>query len=550
MNKKRKYDIWTFLTLGALLIYILFMVYPLFNLFLSSIIDKETNSFSLQYFQKFFSKRYYYNTVFNSFKVTFCVTICTIIIATPLAYVMETVKIKGSGAIRIIILLSSMSAPFIGAYSWILLLGRNGAITNFMKNTFGIKIPDIYGFGGIVLVLTLQLVPLVFMYVSGALKNVDNSLIEAAESMGCTGVKLMWRVIVPLIVPTILAGGILVFMRALSDFGTPMLIGEGYKTIPVLIYTEFMGENGGDDGFAAAISILVIILALLAFLVQKFFANKLSFSMSALNPIAPKKLKGIKNILAHMLMYFYCLLAILPQISIFINSFRKTSGMIFKKGFALTSYQIAFSRMNVAIKNTFIYAFIAILIIVVIAVVISYATVRRRNIFTNLIDLITMMPYIIPGSILAICTVTSFNKKPLVLTGTALIMIVMFVIKRMPYTIRSSSAILRNISISTEEAALSLGASSIKTFVKITAPMMFSGVLSGAIMSFITIITELSCSIMMYTGRTKTMTVAIYSEVVRGNYGVASALAVILNACVILSVLLIFKVTGKKELSI
>lgn len=550
MNKQRKYDIWTVLTLGVLLLYILFMVYPLFNLFLSSIIDKQTNSFSLQYFNKFFSKRYYYNTVFNSFKVTICVTICAIVVATPLAYIMETVKIKGSGAIRIIILLSSMSAPFIGAYSWILLLGRNGAITNFIKNTFGIKIPDIYGFGGIVLVLTLQLVPLIFMYVSGALKNVDNSLIEAAESMGCTGVKLMWRVIVPLIVPTILAGGILVFMRALSDFGTPMLIGEGYKTIPVLIYTEFMGENGGDDGFAAAISILVIILALLAFLVQKFFSNKLSYSMSALHPITPKKLSGIKNILAHALLYFYCILAILPQISIFINSFRKTSGMIFKKGFALTSYETALGRMNVAIKNTFIFAFIAILIIVVIAVIISYATVRRRNMFTNLIDLITMMPYIIPGSILAICTVTSFNKKPLVLTGTSLIMIVMFVIKRMPYTIRSSSAILRNISISTEEAALSLGASSIKTFIKITAPMMFSGVISGAVMSFITIITELSCSIMMYTGRTKTMTVAIYSEVVRGNYGVASALAVILNACVILSVLLIFKITGKKELSI
>jgi len=329
-----------------------------------------------------------------------------------------------------------------------------------------------------------------------------------------------------------------------------MLIGEGYKTIPVLIYTEFMGENGGDDGFAAAISILVIILALLAFLVQKFFANKLSYSMSALHPITPIKLTGIKNILAHALMYIYCLLAILPQISILINSFRKTSGMIFKKGFALTSYKIAFSRMNVAIKNTFIYAFVAIFIIVVIAVIISYATVRRRNIFTNLIDLITMMPYIIPGSILAICTVTSFNKKPLVLTGTAIIMIVMFVIKRMPYTVRSSSAILRNISISTEEAALSLGASSIKTFIKVTAPMMFSGVISGAIMSFITIITELSCSVMMYTGRTKTMTVAIYSEVVRGNYGVASALAVILNTCVILSVLLIFKITGKKELSI
>ncbi|WP_416173771.1 ABC transporter permease, partial [Clostridium perfringens] len=174
---------------------------------------------------------------------------------------MTTVKIKGKGLIQILILISSMQAPFIGAYSWILLLGRNGALTNFLKNTLHLPTPDIYGFAGILLVLTLQLTPLVYMYVSGALKKVDNSLLEAAESMGCTGIKKMLKVLIPLIMPTILAGALLVFMRALADFGTPMLIGEGYQTVPVLIFNEFISEMGGDDGFAAAISVIVIVFA-------------------------------------------------------------------------------------------------------------------------------------------------------------------------------------------------------------------------------------------------------------------------------------------------
>ncbi|MDZ4965079.1 ABC transporter permease subunit, partial [Clostridium perfringens] len=210
----------------------------------------------------------------------------------------------------------SMQAPFIGAYSWILLLGRNGALTNFLKNTLHLPTPDIYGFAGILLVLTLQLTPLVYMYVSGALKKVDNSLLEAAESMGCTGIKKMLKVLMPLIMPTFLAGALLVFMRALADFGTPMLIGEGYQTVPVLIFNEFISEMGGDDGFAAAISVIVIVFATAVFLMQKYISNKKSFTMSALRPIKAKKVTGIRNILSHAYVYIFTLLALLPQITV------------------------------------------------------------------------------------------------------------------------------------------------------------------------------------------------------------------------------------------
>ncbi|MGL5433901.1 MAG: ABC transporter permease [Lachnospiraceae bacterium] len=549
MSNRKRYDIWTVITAAIFLLYVLFMLYPLFSLFVSSVIDPQSGGFSFHYFQKFFSKKYYLNTVVNSFKVTACVTILAVAIATPLAYVMTTVKIRGSEWIRVLILISSMSAPFIGAYSWILLLGRNGSITNMMKQVFGIQTFDIYGFTGIVIVLTLQLVPLIFTYVSGALKNMDNSLIEAAESMNCTGIQKMFRVIMPLILPTILAGAILVFMRAIADFGTPMLIGEGFKTIPVLVYAEFMGENGGENGFAAAISILVILLTTGAFLIQKFISAKMSYSTSALNPIQAKKETGIKNVLAHAFVYLYLLIALLPQMCVIETSFRRTSGMVFKPGYSLDSYRSAFSKMESAIKNTMVLGVIALVVIIFISILIAYVTVRRPNMLSGMLDVATMMPYIVPGSILGISLIAAFNKKPLILTGTAFIMVVAFAIKRMPYTVRSSSAILRQIGPSVEEASLSLGASSMKTFYKITLPMMMAGVISGAIMSWITIITELSSSIMLYTGHTRTMTISIYSEVIRGNYGIAAALSTILTMITIGSIFVLFKVTGSKEIS-
>ena len=248
-NNKFRLDVWGAITLGTIALYALFLLYPMAYLIRQSVLDPDTGGFTLAYFTKFFSKSYYFDTLINSFKVSITATVLSIAIGTPLAYLFTIFKIKGKSVLNILIVVASMSAPFIGAYSWILLLGRSGVITAFFKN-LGIAIPDIYGFGGIVLVMTLQLFPLVFLYAKGALKNIDNSLIEAAENLGCSGIVCFFKVVVPLIMPTLLAAALLVFMRSFADFGTPMLIGEGYRTFPVVLYTEFINEVGGSDGFA------------------------------------------------------------------------------------------------------------------------------------------------------------------------------------------------------------------------------------------------------------------------------------------------------------
>jgi len=159
----------------------------------------------------------------------------------------------------------------------------------------------------------------------------------------------------------------------------------------------------------------------------------------------------------------------------------------------------------------------------------------------------TMFSYIIPGSVLGITLLLSFNKKPVLLSGTAIIIIIAFVIRRLPYTLRSSAAILYQISPSMEEASISLGDSPLKSFFKVTVIMMLPGVFSGAILSWITIINELSASIILYTGATRTMSVSIYTEVIRASYGTAAALSTILTLTTIISLLIFFKLSGKKE---
>ncbi len=548
-RKKIRFDFWTILTLVIMAVFVLFLIYPLLSLFFSSFKDPVSGNITLDNFTKFFSKKYYYQAFLNSFSVTTCVTLLAILIGIPLAYLLTAFKIKGKSIIEVLIIISMLSPPFIGAYSWVLLCGRSGVITKLFSG-IGIEFPTIYGFGGILLVLTLKLFPFIYLYISGALKKIDASLGEAAESLGCSGFKKVFTVIIPLILPTLLAGGLLVFMNALADFGTPMLIGEGFNVMPVMIYSEFISEVGGQANFAAAMASIMVFVTSFLFLGQKYIVNKKSFTMSSLRPMKAIQLRGFKNIFAHSFIYIITFLATIPQLTVIYTSFLKTKGSMFIKGYSLESYKKIFNRMGNAITNTYSFGIIAILIIVIFGIFIAYLSNRRRNVLTSVIDTITMFPYIIPGSVLGITLLLAFNKPPIILSGSFIILIIAFVVRRLPYTLRSSAAILYQISPSMEEASISLGCSPVKSFFKVTAIMMLPGVFSGAILSWITVINELSASVILYTGNTKTMSVSIYTEVIRASYGTAAALSTILTLTTVISLLISFKMSGKKEISI
>ncbi len=547
MNSKNKYDFWFFCKIIIFILFAIFLVYPFFNLFSKSF-QGENGQFTLEYFANFFQYKYYNQTLIRSLTVSTITTIVATVIGVPLAYLFTRYKIYGGKIINIMIIMSLMSPPFIGAYSWIILLGRSGVITKFLQN-IGINFPSIYGFLGIILVFTLKLYPYIFLYVSGALNSIDSSLEEASESLGASKIKRLLSVTFPVIKPTIAAGAIMVFMSSLADFGTPMLIGEGYKVLPVLAYEEYMSETGGNAGMAAALSIIIVLCSLTVLLVQKYLTNKKNYTMSTLRPPAKKELKPLYKFLVSLLLFFVAFVTFLPQIVVIVISFLNTNGPVFTSGFGLTSYQTIFFRLATNIKNTFTFSTIAILLIIVISILTARLITKNRGKSSALMDVLVMFPYVIPGAVLGISLLLTFNKQPLILAGTPLIMIIAYVIRKMPYTVRSSSAILQQIDGSVEEASISLGESPMKSFFKVTVRIMMPGIISGAILSWISTINELSSSVMLYTGKTATISVAIYTEVVRASFGTAAALASILTITTILS-FIIFNIISKGKVSV
>lgn len=542
---KRKADVWTIATLSLLVIFAVFLVYPLFGVLQQSVMG-EDGHFTLEQFKKFFTNAYYSSTIFNSFAVTIAITISTLVLGIPFAYFYSFYRLKGAKFLFVVSILCCMSAPFIGAYAWIMLLGRSGVITQALGK-MGIHIGSIYGFNGILFVQALKLYPLVFIYMNGAFKNIDNSLIEASTSLGCKGLNRFFKIVLSLCMPTILAAALLVFMRAFADFGTPLIIGEGYRTFPVEIYKQYVGENGTNHAFAATISVVAILVTAVVFLIQKLLSNRFNFSINALHPVEKKEPKGLGGILMYLYTYGLAGIAILPNIYIIYLSFRNCDRSVFKPGFSLGNYQQAAKKLLArSIQNTFLLSMISLAIIILISIVIAYLVVRRSSLANNVIDTVSMLPYIIPGSVIGIALAVAFSKPPIVLVGGIWIMIISLVIRRMPYTIRSATATLIQIPHSIEEAAISLGSSKVKTFGKITVPMMANGILSGAILSWVAIVTELSSAIILYNNKTITLTMSAYVAISRGNYGIAAAFSAVLTVLTTIS-LIIYLVVSKSE---
>lgn len=546
-RKLFRWDFWNLVTILAFLMVILFLVYPLTNIFINSFV--QDGKFTLETYKDFFTLKYYYGALFNSLIVCTLATFFAICIGLPLAYIMARFDIPFKKTIHILIILTLLSPPFIGAYSWILMLGNNGFLTNFFHE-IGLNTKSIYGLHGMVWVFTIQFYPHIYLYVSGALKTIDSSLEEAAESLGSGRWGKLKTVTLPLVFPTLSTGALMVFMASFADFGTPMLMGQGIKVLPILAYEQFISELGSNPAMASTLSMILLTVSTSILFLQRYLVSRKTFTMSSMRPPKVIKLKPFQKFLALLYVGIVVGISIIPQATVITTSFLKTNGPVFTNQFSLDSYREVLYRVPKAIINTFTYSSVAIAFMVIAGLLISYVIVRRNSKLTSLLDALIMIPYVMPGTVLGISLIIAFNKPPFALTGTWIILVIAYCIRKLPYTMRSSTAILHQIDKSVEEASISLGVPPMKTFFKTTAILMLPGVLSGAILSWVTTINELSSTIVLYAGSTATITVAIYSEVFTANFGTAAALATILSLSTIISLIIVTLISGKKGIPI
>jgi iron(III) transport system permease protein len=296
---------------------------------------------------------------------------------------------------------------------------------------------------------------------------------------------------------------------------------------------------------ASTVSLILMLCAAVVIGLQQWVSSRRKYSSMLVNRPVRKEIKGLPSILAHVVCYFIVALSALPLAVVVIFSFRNTNGPVFTSGFGLGSYRQIFFDVPKTVTNSFIYSFVAVVLIASIGTLIGFVVARRRTLAVQILDPLLMIPYIVPGTVLGIGYIVAFNRKPFMLAGTATLIIMTYFIRRLPYSIRSAASILKQIDPALEEAGINLGSPPGRTFWTVTMPLMKAGIISGAIMSWVTSMNELSASILLYVGRTMTMPIKVYLSVLDGYFGTASAMSTILLVVTGLSLYLVNRWTGK-----
>ena len=543
---RRNRDLWWMVTVSAFFTVLAFLVYPLVTVLLTSFSGEEKRFVLAENYQRFFTHRYYYSSIINSLYLSTLATIGALALGTSLAFAVARYPLPGKAFLRTAANLSLLSPPFIGAYSWVVLFGRMGLV-NRALGIFGWSLPTIYGWRGILLVFIVQYFPFVFLLVSAAIRSVDQSIEDAALSLGSPPRRTLCTAILPILAPSLTAGGLLVFMGTMADFGTPMIIGEGLRTLPTLMYGEFMNELGGNPAMASTLGSLLILVNTVALMAQRYYAFRKAYNVVCIQPLRVQRMGRSRMLLLSAFAYAVVVVALIPSLTIIISSFMPTKGPVMYAGFSLHSYQVIFHMVPRAIANTFGLTALSVVLDVLLGVLVAYLLARRRSRAHALLDSLIMLAYAIPGTVVGVGLIVVYNRPPIILTGTWVILLVSYFIRHLPYPVRSCTAMLQQIDIRVEEASISLGVPPFRTFVKVTIPLMFPAIISGAALAWMTTIGELSSSILLYSGPWATMSVAIFTEVFSNHFGTASALASILILAAFIPLFLTYRFLGERS---
>lgn len=541
----QRFRTWNIVLLLVFALLAFAVVYPILFIFKASFVEPETGALSLKSYGAFFHYPFYLRCLKNSLFVSTLATLFSLLLGIPFAFFLSRYRIPGKSILKTLGTLPLILPTFIGAEAWLLLLGRNGLFAKIFE-PIGLEAPSIYGWKGIVLVFTLQFFPFVFLMVSAAINAIDRSLEEAATNLGAGRLRVFFTVTLPLITPAILSGALVVFYLCIENFGVPTLIGEDFRVLSVQAYNEFISEMGGNPSMAGTLSMVLLAITLSLTVFQKYWIGRRSYAMISLNP------QGVKALgpLATLLVWFFCaglvFVALFPFAVVMISSVTRTSGPVMYFGqFSLENFTRAFTMAPRPIVNSFFLATTATLIGIAFGMVVSYLLVRRRGAASYLLDVLVMLPLAIAGTVQGIALAAAYNKGPVVLTGTWMILVLAYFIRKVPYSIKTTASLLEQIEPSIEEASINLGVPPFRSFIKVVVPVMMPGIIAGAIIMWVTTLAELSSTIVLYYGPWATMTVEVFQRIGSGDFGPASAYATILIISVLVPLFILNRVSGR-----
>ena len=518
---------------GIILLLFLFVVWPLLEVVKQSVIGPDGTASLTAYF-KIITTRQNYQAFVNTMQLAIIVSILATIIGFLFAYCTSHLAIHGKKAFSLMAMLPMVSPPFSVAMSIIMLFGARGLIS---YTILGMRDANIYGFMGLVFTQTISYFPIAYLLLAGMLQSIDPSIEDAARDLGSSKWRTFRTVTVPLVRPGIANAFLLVFIKSVADFANPMAIGGNYITLATQIYLQAIGSYDIQGG--AAVAVVLLDIAIILFIIAKYWLEKKSYVTITGKATQARVLIRDRSIVWPVAGFCFLVTAIvfLIYILIPIASFIKVWGMNYS--LTLDHYRYAFDVGGRAIKDTTMLAIIATPIAGLLGMVIAFLVVRKKFIGRGFINFSSLLSIAVPGTVIGIGYILTFNTPPLQLTGTAAILIAAFVVRALPIGIRAGVSSLEQIDPAIEEAAADLGSSATKVFRTITLPLIRNAFFGGLVYAFIRSMTSISAVIFLVSANYSLLTILTLDQVEDSRYGVASAFSTILILIVYAAILII-----------
>lgn len=542
------------LLLIVLLFLIIFIVVAIL-LPILSIVGESLSEEGLPLFYRYLSDPVYQTIIWNTLVLGTLVGILGTAVGFLFAFVQVKLNVPFKRFMHLVALIPVISPPFALATSAIVLFGRSGTIS---RGIFGVRY-DIYGLDGLVFVMTLSFFTITYLNMRGMMEALDPALDEAAINLGANRWRIFRTVTIPMLLPGLASSFLLLFVEAIADLGNPLVLGGNYEVLATRIYVTVIGLYNPTG--AAVLSVILLVPSLLVFVVQRYWISRKSVVSVTGKPAGTPQ--TIDNPFVKWGLFaaamLVCLIVVLLYGAILHGAFVRVPGV--RWDFTLEHFDFVINGIgSQAMRDTTVLSSIATPLAAFIGILIAYIVVRKQLIGGSLLDFGAMLGIAVPGTIIGIGYILAFNTPIMIgditiipkltggqaIFGGALAIVLVYITRSVPAALRSGTSSLAQIDPAIEEASISLGADTARTFRKITLPLIRPALFAGLVYAFARSMTTISAIVFLTTPQTKIMTQQILNEVENGRYGNAFAYCVILVVIVLIAIGVFYALVGTK----
>lgn len=480
--------------------------------------------------------------MWNTLVIAFFSTILATAVGVFFAWLLGRSDIPLKGIMKFLFSIPFMIPPFLAAMAWDMMFsGRGGYVNRWLMSVFHLADApfNINSVAGIIVIEVVYYFPFVYMQVVSALERMDPTLEESARIAGAKQMYVIRRITLPLTIPAISSGMLLVLTTSLSNYGIPAMLGfsQNIFTLPTMIVERMNRAGGSFDGIrqSTALSIVLVVVVSLALLLQRKMLSVGRYDIIKGKSMRPTliKLRAAKYPLLIFSMLFLTLVVLAPLVMILLVSLVKAYGLPFTfENFTLANYQRIFfnnTMVSDSVKNSLFLALAAGIICLFLGTMLAYVIYKVKPRGRGALEMLAVLPYSLPGTVMAIGCILAWSGAFMGITlyNTIWIILVAYIARYLTYTLKSSSSALQQVHVSLEEASRSCGATHLESLWDITLPLIKPAMVSGFFLVFLPCMRELTTSVLLYGPNSRTLGVAIYQLRINGQIAPAAALSVV-----------------------